>query len=155
MLRYLLGGVLLVTLFACDEQRVYEKNVDLAGNQWYIDTVPSLTFQIEDVSKTYTISYNVRNSVSYPFYNLFVRYYLQDSTGKPISTRLQELMLVDAKTGKPLGNGLGDIFDHQIISLKNYRFPHKGKYTFRVKHYMRQDPLPAIMSIGVRVEKTQ
>ncbi|MES2734489.1 MAG: gliding motility lipoprotein GldH [Bacteroidota bacterium] len=155
MLRYLLGGVLLLALFACDKQRVYEKNIDLAGNQWYIDTVPSFTFHIEDPSITYTLSYNIRNALSYPNYNLFVRYYLQDSTGKTLSSGLQELMLVDAKTGKPLGDGLGDIFDHQIISLKNYRFPHKGPFTFRVKQYMRQDPLPSIMSVGVRVEKTQ
>jgi gliding motility-associated lipoprotein GldH len=59
---------------------------------------------------------------------------------------------MDEKTGKPMGDGLGDLFDHKIIALKNYRFPRAGKYTFKVRQYMRQDPLPAILSMGVSVE---
>jgi gliding motility-associated lipoprotein GldH len=84
---------------------------------------------------------------------LYVTYYLLDEQGKQLSARLQELILMDATTGKPLGDGLGDIFDHQIVSLQNYKFNKRGKYTFKIKQYMRQDPLPDIMSIGIRVEK--
>lgn len=155
MRQYLLCIATLFALLACDKQRVYEKNIDLTGNQWYIDTIPSFTFRIDEPSRPYNIYYNIRNAVTYPYYNLYVTYYLQDSTGKAISSHLQNLTLADAKTGKPLGNGLGDIFDHQILSLKNYQFPHAGTYTFRIKQYMRQDPLPLIVSVGVRVEKAQ
>jgi gliding motility-associated lipoprotein GldH len=153
MRKYLLCLASVLILIGCDEQRVFEKNVDLAGNQWYIDTVPSFSFRIDDVSIPYNIYYNVRNAVNYPYYNLYVTYYLQDSSGKQLSSALQNLLLADAKTGKPLGDGLGDIFDHQILSLKEYRFPYAGTYTFRIRQYMRQDPLPLIMSVGVRVEK--
>jgi gliding motility-associated lipoprotein GldH len=152
---YLLCIATIFALVACDEQRVYEKNLDLAGNQWYIDTIPSFTFRIDDPNLNYNIYYNIRNAVNYPYYNLYVTYSLQDSTGKAISSHLQNLILADSKTGKPLGNGLGDLFDHQILSLKNYRFPSAGPYTFRVKQYMRQDPLPLIMSVGIRVEKAR
>lgn len=152
---YLLCIATIFALVACDERRVYEKNLDLAGNQWYIDTIPSFTFRIEDARLNYNIYYNIRNAVTYPYYNLYVTYSLQDSTGKPLSSHLQNLILADSKTGKPLGNGLGDLFDHQILSLKNYRFPAAGSYTFRIKQYMRQDPLPLIMSVGIRVEKAQ
>jgi gliding motility-associated lipoprotein GldH len=70
-----------------------------------------------------------------------------------VEARLQELTLLDPKTGKPLGKGLGDIFDHQIVALPNYRFQKSGTYTIKLKQYMRQDPLPDVMSVGVRVEK--
>ena len=62
-------------------------------------------------------------------------------------------MLFDQKTGKPLGDGLGDIYDHKVISSRSFMFPTKGKYTIKLKQYMRQDPLPYIMSMGVSVEK--
>jgi len=153
MRTYLLCLASVLILMGCDEQRVFEKNLDLAGNQWYIDTVPSFSFRIDDISIPYNIYYNVRNAVNYPYYNLYVTYYLQDSSGKQLSSALQNLVLADAKTGKPLGDGLGDIFDHQVLSLKEYRFPYAGTYTFRIRQYMRQDPLPLIMSVGVRVEK--
>ena len=155
MTKYLVCLAALLALAACDEKRIYEQNRDLAGNQWYIDTIPSFTFRIADASKPYNIYFNVRNAISYPYYNLYVTYYLQDSTGKQIESRLQEWLLADSKTGKPLGEGLGDIFDHRIISRKNFRFPYNGTYTFRLKQYMRQDPLPFIMSVGVRVEKVE
>ena len=139
--------------FACDPDRVYEQNHTIPNNQWYIDSIPSFTFTIDDIKTPYTIYYNVRNANSYPYYNLYLTYYLLDAEGNQLSARLQELTLLDPKTGKPLGNGLGDIFDHQIVALPNYRFPKAGTYTIKLKQYMRQDPLPAIMSVGIRVEK--
>ncbi len=142
-----------VVCWACDPNRVYEHYHDIPKNQWFIDSVQTYTFTIEDPAIAYNVYYNVRNSISYPYYNLFVTYSLTDKQGKQLSSQLQELMLMDAKTGKPLGDGLGDIFDHQVISLSNYKFPAKGTYTFKIKQYMRKDPLPEIMSMGIRVEK--
>jgi gliding motility-associated lipoprotein GldH len=144
---------LLVICIACDPNRVYEQNHTIEDNKWYIDSIPNFKFTIQDTTSTYNIYYNVRNAVSYPFYNLYLTYYLLDEQGNLISSRLQDLTLMDAKTGRPLGSGLGDIFDHQILSIPNYKFKRKGTYTFRIKQYMRQDPLPDIMSIGIRVEK--
>lgn len=139
--------------WACDPDRVYEKYNDIPENQWFIDSLQTYTFTIDDPALAYNLYYNVRNSISYPYYNLFVTYYLTDAKGKQLSSQLQELMLMDAKTGKPLGDGVGDIFDHQISLLSNYKFPQKGSYTVKIKQYMRKDPLPEIMSIGIRVEK--
>lgn len=144
---------LFIVCTACDPERVYEENHTIEGNRWYIDTIPSFTFTIEDTTVPYNIYYNVRNAVSYPYHNLYLTYYLLDEQGNQLSGRLQDLTLFDSKTGKPLGDGLGDIFDHQILSVPNYRFKRRGTYTFKVKQYMRQDPLPDIMSIGIRVEK--
>ena len=60
-----------------------------------------------------------------------------------------------SKTGKPYGDGLGDIFSHQLPlpALSNVRFLKRGKYTFKLRHYMRRDLLPEIVSMGLRIEK--
>jgi len=60
---------------------------------------------------------------------------------------------MDKTTGEPLGDGAGDIFDHQVLGLKNQVFPQNGTYTIKLQQYMRRDPLPGIMAVGVRVEK--
>ncbi len=142
-----------VICLACEMDRIYEQNHTIPNNQWYIDSIPSFTFNIDDSTAAYNIYYNVRNANSYPYYNLYLTYYLLDAEGNQLSARLQELTLLDPKTGKPLGNGLGDIFDHQIVALPKFRFPKTGTYTMKIKQYMRQDPLPDIMSVGIRVEK--
>ena len=65
-----------------------------------------------------------------------------------------ECILADEK-GKWLGNGLGDIYDNQILFKKNVRFPLAGKYTFEIQHGMRADIVPLIMDVGLRIAKTE
>jgi gliding motility-associated lipoprotein GldH len=148
---FLISAVILLS--ACDESRIYEKNIDFASNDWYVDSVASFAIDISDPSIDYNLYVDVRNAVSYPFANLYIQYNLYDSTKKKLQGKLMRLPLFDKKTGKPFGDGLGDIFDHRFTLNKNYKFPYKGKYVAEVIQYMRQDPLPFIMSVGIRVEK--
>jgi gliding motility-associated lipoprotein GldH len=151
-LRVLVTFIAVLGLFSCDRARVYEENHELASKSWYEDSVQTFSFAVNDVSKPYNVLINIRNSESYPYYNLFLRYYLSDSLGKELKSQQLELLLMDAKTGKPEGKGLGDIFSHQFNLLKGFVFPKAGTYTVKLKQYMRQDPLPDIYSVGVRVE---
>ncbi|MFC5411398.1 gliding motility lipoprotein GldH [Larkinella bovis] len=148
----LLAGLAL-WLAGCDEKAVYKGIDDIKDGTWYINNAPEFTFEIADTTLAYNIYYNIRNSVSYPYYNLYIRRYLLDGDGKMLESKQDELTLLDPKTGKPYGDGLGDLFDHRISMIKKYRFPRSGKYTIRLRQYMRQNPLPEIYSVGVSVEK--
>ena len=151
-----LNLVLIMTvllLAGCDKNTVYSEYEDIEEGKWFVNHTPAFTFRIDDVKQTYNIYYNLRNALSYPYYNLYLTRYLVDSTGRTIESRLDELLLMDAKTGKPNGDGLGDIFDHKVLIKQNYRFPKPGRYTIRIKQYMRQNPLPDILSVGISVEK--
>lgn len=143
-----------ILLSACDDSRVYEKNIDFKGNDWYVDSVARFSFDIKDPAVNHNLHLAVRNAISYPFANLYIKYNLLDSTGKSLNTKLLRLPLFDRKSGKPYGEGLGDIFDHTFPLINNYKFPYQGKYNVEVIQYMRQDPLPFIMSVGLRVEKS-
>lgn len=142
-------------LAACDEGRVYEENVDFTNKKWVVDTVPSFEFEIEDPSKPYNIYWNVRNTVAYPYRNLYLTYYIEDTTGRRITTDLHNMLLFEPKTGKPYGSGLGDIFSHQFMALPDYKFDQAGVYRVRLEQYMRTDTLPEIVSVGMRVEDAE
>ncbi|WP_157558439.1 gliding motility lipoprotein GldH [Microscilla marina] len=150
-----LCGLLLciIGLNACDSSRIFEQNVDIVQSKWYKDSVLKFTFEITDTLSRYKFYYNIRNTVSYPFYNMYVTYYLVDSLDRRIASDLQNIDLMHPKTGKPYGDGLGDIFSHQLLALSNVKFLKRGKYTFKIKHYMRRDPLPEVVSMGLRIEK--
>lgn len=139
----------------CDTNAIYKEYTDFEDGKWYIKDAPSFTFEVEDASIPYNIYYNLRNSLSYGYYNLYLTRYLRDASGKELESRLDELLLMDPKTGKPNGDGLGDLFDHKVLMKRNYRFPKPGKYTLQIRQYMRQDPLLNILSVGVTVEKAQ
>jgi gliding motility-associated lipoprotein GldH len=145
--------MLSLVLWACQDQTVFKENVDFMENKWYIKSTPTFSFEIEDPTVSYNLYYNVRNGLAYPYYNLYVTRYLYDAKGQLISSKLDELLLADAITGKPLGSGLGDMFDHKVLAMRQFKFPTKGKYTFKIAQYMRQNPLPEVVSVGLSVEK--
>jgi len=145
--------LLVVLLCACDDKRVFEDNRDLASKSWYVDSVLTFQFEVKEPEKPYNLLINIRNSENYPYYNLFQRYYLSDSSGQELKSQQTELILMDPKTGRPLGKGLGDIYSHQFELLGNFTFPKKGKYTIKLKQYMRENPLPEVYSVGFRLEE--
>lgn len=153
LIRYVFLFVLITALSGCDENRVFEQNQDIPDNNWQIRQVTEFSFAIPDAKSAYNIYFNVRNAIYYEYYNLYVRAELIGPDGKPLQVKLHEMYLMDKTTGKPLGDGAGDIFDHQFLAIKKYTFPQVGTYQIRLKQYMRKDPLPGIMAMGIRVEK--
>ncbi|QKZ11980.1 gliding motility lipoprotein GldH [Spirosoma sp. KUDC1026] len=150
---YLALLVVVAVMSGCDTNAVYKEYTDIDEGKWFVKDAPSFTFEIKDTTIAYNIYYNLRNSLSYDYYNLYLTRYLRDESGKELESRLDELILMDPKTGKPTGEGIGDLFDHKFLMKRNYRFPKAGKYTMQIKQYMRQDPLLHVESVGITVEK--
>ena len=149
------AAVVMLLSTACDETRVYEKNVDFPNQRWAVDSIPLFEFEISDASKPYNIYWNVRNTVAYPYRNLYLTYYIEDTTGRRLTTDLHNMLLFEPKTGKPYGSGLGDIFSHQFMALPNFKFDREGVYRIRLEQYMRTDTLPEVVSVGTRVENAE
>jgi gliding motility-associated lipoprotein GldH len=151
----LAGCVVAVLLVACgDSQRVYEQNTDFNERLWLVKEKPKFEFEITNVQQKYNLYGNIRNTVSYPYARLFYTYYLQDSTGRELQKNLMGEFLFDAKTGKPFGkSGIGDLYDHRFIMLKDYQFKSPGKYSVTFEQFMRMDTLQGITAVGLRIEK--
>jgi gliding motility-associated lipoprotein GldH len=147
------------TLTACDPSRVYEENVDLKSPSgdayvWDVQQRPTFTFAITDTTARYNVYFNVRNASGYGFYNLYLKHTLTGPDGRPAGPALlHQLLLMNSKTGEPLGAGAGDIFDHQFLALPHQHFAKAGTYKLMLEQYMRQNQLPGIMAVGVRVAK--
>ncbi|MEQ8905443.1 gliding motility lipoprotein GldH [Ekhidna sp.] len=151
-MRYLVIIMLFFTLVACDSSRVYEDFNDLEEAFWHLDSAQSFSFEIADTTRSYNLLATFRNASSYPFYNLYFQYTLEDSSGLILNQQLKEVELFDPKTGEPFGSGLGDLFDHSFALEENYQFDSPGEYTLLLEQYMRRDTLPFILSVGARVE---
>lgn len=152
---------ILFTVSSCTDEnkfRIYEEYQDLGGAIWDRKDVLEFTFEITDVEKKYNIYYNVRNTREYEFYNLYVEFNLLDPKGVKVKSDIQEMYLFDPTTGQPhkkslIGGKIGKVFDHRFMCFKSHKFSQKGKYSFKVKQYMRRDALPEIQAFGLRVEE--
>lgn len=144
-----------VLLSGCDKSVVYKAYEDIDDGQWFIKNTPSFKVEITDTTQLYNVFYLVRNTLQYPYYNLYLTRKITGPDSSLISTSLEEVFLSNEITGKPFGKGLGDLFDHKIPFLKNYKFSRSGTYTFTLAQSMRQNPLPFVMSVGISVEKAE
>ena len=155
LMRIFTIAIIAIIAVACNNGVVYDGYHDIPDGVWKVDSLASFDFEIEDNTKGYDLSYNVRYAVEYPYYNIYVTYYLVDSTESIVAEELQNLSLFDKKTGEPLGSGVGDLFDREIPIFENYMFESTGKHSFKVKQFMRMEELPGIMAFGLKVAETE
>jgi gliding motility-associated lipoprotein GldH len=157
MLKKLVFGlvfIFLTILISCNGNRIYEENVKMKNRIWDVHQPAVFRFSIEDIHDPYDFYFNLRNSILYPYQNIYLNYSLSDTLGNIFKTDLVNIKLFNPKTGEPLGDGLGDIFDHRYRVIDHYRFNNPGVYQMKINHYMRPDSLREIMSVGLRIEKT-
>lgn len=157
---YLLA--IIAGLFSCnDASKIYEDIHVFEEGVWHKDSVQDFTFKVEDTTHAYNFIYLFRNTLDYPYYNLYVKYELKDSTGNVLAEDMQEVYLFNHKSGKPggeeryfTGKSLGGIYDHAYPALMKVHFRQEGTYTLSLSQYMRKpNPLPEILSVGLRVNK--
>ena len=147
--RILILIMFLSTLVSCDPNRVYDTNKDIPDREWSYDNIVPFEFNIEDTDAKYNIYVNIRHSKSYKFSNIWLIIHTQISDS--VLQKRMELPLSNLG-GKWYGESMGDIVDHQLQIQENATFPKKGTYKISLEQNMRLDPLPDVLSVGLRVE---
>lgn len=129
----------------------FEKHVVIPGHNWNDTFRPNFSVNISDTSARYNIDVTLRHTGAYPFSNLWVLISSAFQGNKPVTQRV-ELPLAD-KQGRWLASGMDNIFLHRIPIQRNARFDKAGTYHFTIEQNMRINPLPDVMSVGLRIEK--
>lgn len=149
-----LAAVLLIFLFsACDSNRVFEDNIDIPDYSWDVKNKLSFDVNIEDTTSLHNLYVNVRHASHYPYANLFLFITIKFPNGKLAKDTLE--CIFQNVDGRWNGDGMGDIWDNQVLWKPNTKFPLTGKYTFEYEHAMRLEQVPFIMDVGLRVEKAE
>lgn len=146
-------GLLLFFFASCDSNRVFEDNTDIPDYIWDVKNKISFDVNIEDTTALHNLYVNVRHASHYQSANLFVFITIKFPNGKLAKDTL-ECVFADA-SGQWQGDGMGDIWDNQIMWKPNVKFPITGTYTFEYEHAMRMEQVPFIMDVGLRVEKAK
>ena len=138
---------------SCDSDVVFEENKSIDGGQWDKTNAINFEFEIADTNTLHNIFINLRNGENYPFSNLYLFAELEFPNGKKATDTLQ-CFLAD-QTGKWLGSGLGDIYDHRLIYKERKQFPMTGNYRLSLRQGMRTDKLEGIRDVGIRLTQTE
>ena len=147
----LLCFALIFIASACNKNHVYENYIDIPNYEWNKSHIARFEVEITDSIHQHSIYVNIRNTSKYPYSNLWLFIKQTNPEGK-ISNEKFECHLAN-DTGKWYGSGFGNIFDLQILYKPAIQFTKPGLYTFEIVQGMRDDNLPGIVNIGLKLNK--
>jgi len=150
---WILSVFITFLLLSCKQRQVFEKYKKIPDYIWNLHYEVPFEFEIKDTSSIYNVYLNIRNASIYPYSNIWLFVDKQNPQG--VQTRSRYEFVLANPDGSWKGDGLGDIFDNHLLLEQAIRFQMAGTYTYTFQHCMRMDNLPAIMDIGLEVEKVK
>lgn len=143
-----LAGLLLAS---CSQLATFEKDTAIPGNQWKSSFEVKGCFAVTDTAAAYNTYIVLRHTDAYKYNNIWLNVGIQPP-GDSMHYQKFDLTLGADATGW-LGSGMNDIWEVRELYFRGVRFKNSGTYNFTITQVMREDPLPGIMSAGLRLEK--
>lgn len=141
--------VLALNLASCDSSVVYEENLTVSEDGWHADDIKTFEFDVKDTISPLNLWINFRTSTDYPYSNLFVFLHSEYPDGYEGKDTLQ--FLLAKPNGEWEGESTGTVVENKFLVSRGV-FKHSGKYVFKLEHAMRDEILPEIIDVGLRVE---
>ena len=135
---------------------VFEKDVTIPGQKWASSFKPSVDFTLQgkDTAGTYNVYLVLRHTDAYLYNNIWIQGTVRQPGDTSAKSQRYDLTLATNDKGW-LGSGMDDIYEHRVLIQPETRFTRPGTYSFTLEQIMRDDPLPHVLNVGVRVEKAK
>jgi len=137
----------------CSENELVNERQSLGEIGWIQKNKFEIPFEITDTSHLYDMQVAIRQTNTYSFYNLYFISEILSEAGTSLKKAEAEAIFYDAKSGKPKGSGIGDMYSHSYTIFTNVKFPTSGAYRIRLQQNMRVDTLEGIVSVGASLVK--
>ena len=140
---------------SCRPSPQYQDNYAIPGGAWQAAYRPEFRFTITDTATAYQLFLTIRHTDAYPYANIWIN---MDSKA-PGDTgwgKVRVEVPLAAPTGQWLGRGAGELWEQRMPLTSLSRpafFAKKGTYTVRLTQDMRRNPLPEVLTVGLRLEQ--
>lgn len=133
---------------SCNGDRIFEEYQGMEDLHWKIsDTV---NFELTPIATENAVpAIGIRYNDTFEFHNLYVRFLLEDSLGHVVQDSLINIELFDSKTGRPLGDGFGNVFT-KYDTLPFVEFENQALKAQFIQ-YMRREELEGIEAVGLKI----
>jgi gliding motility-associated lipoprotein GldH len=139
-------------LSSCKKIDVFERTVAIPQQQWNYQYKPSFSFIIEDTTRLYNASVIIRHTDAYQYQNLYLALQVKYPGSDSVIKEKVNIPLADNSHGW-YGSAMDDIWEFRFPLNKTPLRLRKGNYHFVIEQIMRDNPLPNVMNVGIRVEK--
>jgi len=139
----------LFLLTGCSQSE--DVHIKSINGKWNKKAEQKFDFEITDAGLPKNIIFVVRNNNDYPYSNLrLIVNFLNNKTGKKTVDTLNYVMA--EPNGNWIGKGFGETKEILFQYKLDYKFPENGKYSIGIIQAMRNDNLPGIEDIGIKIE---
>lgn len=134
---------------ACQNNFIYDEAIRPTADFWPYDQALTFDFTVQDTSRRYEFLLDIRHSRDYPYQNL----YTQITTVFPDEMIQQDVVSLELanKLGLWEGNCRGKDCELTIALQERARFDTPGDYQLRFEQYTRQDSLPGVKELRLRI----
>ncbi|MBS1783521.1 MAG: gliding motility lipoprotein GldH [Bacteroidetes bacterium] len=149
-------SALTLMLNSCMPSPYFQKEISIPEFQWQYGFQPEFKVDIKDTNAHYNLYFIIRHTEAYPFSNIWLWAYIKEPGDTSFKRSRIEIPLAE-QSGRWLGRGMGEIWEQRMPMTRNDApmvFKKPGIYQIRLEQNMRINPLPDILQIGLRIEKT-
>ena len=141
-----------IFFISCTQLNVFEKDTAIPNSKWQSNFTVKGSFAIADTGTAYNIYLVLRHTDAYKYDNIWLNVGLR-SPGDTLKYQKVNLELGNDAQGWE-GSGMNDIWEvRKLLNERPLPFKRAGNYEFSISQIMRDDPLPNIMSAGLRIER--
>lgn len=150
LLSALLAVLFLVT--SCNQNRVFEKHrKNFTDYRWESTNVCEYTPVIEDADAKYDITFALRHIYGFQHKSLNINIEMTSPSGETKSNDYNIQVVGDKR--EYLSDCAGDYCDLETLIEEDFKFEETGTYTFKITHLMEDDPVQAVMEVGLIIDK--
>jgi gliding motility-associated lipoprotein GldH len=138
---------------SCNDRSIAEAQRLIHPSGWHKDSLATVVLQLNDTVHSCDIILTLRHDDDYPYNNLILSLTATAPSGVTVCDTV-EYRLTDERevwTGKKGGRWI----DTRLGFRHDVRFTQSGLYTFAIAHLMRNETLPGVGAVGVRIEQTE
>lgn len=136
---------------SCNKNVVYDQNQQVNQESWKTNDKLYYEVDIKDTTKVYKLAINIRNTIDYPYSNIY--FYLNTilPNGKVTKKDTIECYL-SYPDGTWKGKGNANLKDNRFWIAKNIKFEQSGKYIFELRQATTDTTLRGISDVGLHIE---
>lgn len=149
--KLLLFFTLIALLTSCHSDTMFSEHTGFPSGNWSRFKPARFAVQISDTCSAASVNIIMRAGSHYPFRNIYLFVTVSAPGGTHITDTL-EYTLADER-GNRFGRGVGDIRELKLKYRTNVFFPASGLYIFEIEQAMRNETLPGVYDIGIRIER--
>ncbi len=137
---------------ACSDREAYYSFYSVHRSIWHTDSVARFEVAVTDTLSMHDVFVEIRNNDKYPYQNLWLFVSFQYPTGETRQDTLECTLADDF--GKWYGKGFS-LYELSVPYETKLCFPASGTYTYTIRQGMRDDFLPGISDVGLKIVRVE